>query len=116
MKVQPPVFPELSQRRTEGSCHSGETQSRAAAPPDGEEPREAVHLVRTAPGCLPREVFWACSTRRGRRGRPGHGGEIMLLAWECLGVLLEELENVAANTSWDTRNKLAENDHFMEKY
>ena len=55
------------------------------------------HLVRMPPGRLPGEVFWACPTGRRPRGRPRTRWRdyISRLAWERLGVLPEELVEVA---------------------
>ena len=49
------------------------------------------------PERVPREVFWACPSRRRPRGRPRtHWRDyISRLAWEHLGVSLEELVEVA---------------------
>jgi len=53
------------------------------------------------PGHLPLEVFWACPTGRRPRGRPRtHWRDyVSLLAWEHLGISLEELESVAGEMS-----------------
>ncbi|KAK3524925.1 hypothetical protein QTP86_011502 [Hemibagrus guttatus] len=49
------------------------------------------------PGRLPGEVFWACPTGKRPRGRPRTRWRdyVFQLAWECLGVPPEELEEVA---------------------
>ena len=54
------------------------------------------HLVRMPPGRLPGEVFRAVP-RVGDPGEdPGHAGEtVSRLAWECLGIPQEELDEVA---------------------
>ncbi|KAI3375665.1 hypothetical protein L3Q82_003973 [Scortum barcoo] len=55
------------------------------------------HLFRMPPGCLPREVFQACPTGRRPWGRPRTRWRdyVSRLAWERLGVPLEELEEVS---------------------
>ncbi|KAI3371761.1 hypothetical protein L3Q82_024310 [Scortum barcoo] len=55
------------------------------------------HLFRMPPGRLPREVFQACPTGRRPRGRPRTRWRdyVSRLAWERLGVPLEELEEVS---------------------
>uniref|UniRef100_A0A3B4BI15 Ethanolamine kinase n=1 Tax=Periophthalmus magnuspinnatus TaxID=409849 RepID=A0A3B4BI15_9GOBI len=55
------------------------------------------HLLRMPPGRLPREVFWACPTGRRPRGRPRTRWRdyVSRLAWERLGIPLEELEDVS---------------------
>ncbi|KAK3513052.1 hypothetical protein QTP70_000210 [Hemibagrus guttatus] len=55
------------------------------------------HLFRMPPGRLPGEVFRACPTGNRPRGRPRTCWRdyVFRLAWECLGVPLEELEEVA---------------------
>ncbi|KAI3369206.1 hypothetical protein L3Q82_007445 [Scortum barcoo] len=56
------------------------------------------HLFRMPPGLrLPREVFQACPTGRRPRGRPRTRWRdyVSQLAWERLGVPLEELEEVS---------------------
>ena len=54
-------------------------------------------LFRMPPGRLPREVFLACPARRRSWGRPRTrwGGYVTQLAWERLGILPEELEEVS---------------------
>ena len=58
------------------------------------------HLYWMPPGRLPREVFLACPTRRRPRGRPRTcwSDYVTQLAWERLGILLEELEEVSRET------------------
>ncbi|XP_054656606.1 uncharacterized protein LOC129194983 [Dunckerocampus dactyliophorus] len=51
------------------------------------------HLVRMPPGRLPGEVFRACPAGRRPRGRPRRD-YVSQLAWERLGVLTVELEEV----------------------
>ncbi|TWW71230.1 hypothetical protein D4764_17G0007130 [Takifugu flavidus] len=57
------------------------------------------HLAGMPSGHLPLEVFWTCPTRRRPRGRPRTRTRwrdyISRLAWEWLGVTLEELKEVA---------------------
>ncbi|KAK3514648.1 hypothetical protein QTP70_021558 [Hemibagrus guttatus] len=55
------------------------------------------HLFRMPPGRLPGEVFRACPTRKRPRGRPRTRWRdyVSRLAWECLGVPPEELEDVS---------------------
>ncbi|KAK3566589.1 hypothetical protein QTP86_001091 [Hemibagrus guttatus] len=55
------------------------------------------HLFRMPPGRLPGEVFRACPTGKRPRGRPRTRWRdyVFRLAWECLGVPPEELEEVA---------------------
>ncbi|KAK3544536.1 hypothetical protein QTP86_015589 [Hemibagrus guttatus] len=55
------------------------------------------HLFRMPPRCLPGEVFWACPTGKRPRGRHRTCWRdyVFRLAWECLGVPPEELEEVA---------------------
>ncbi|KAK3519769.1 hypothetical protein QTP70_003908 [Hemibagrus guttatus] len=55
------------------------------------------HLFRMPPGHLPGEVFRACPTRKRPQGRPRTRWRdyVSQLAWECLGVPLEELEEVS---------------------
>ncbi|KAK3531112.1 hypothetical protein QTP70_011064 [Hemibagrus guttatus] len=55
------------------------------------------HLFRMPPGCLPGEVFRACPTGKRPRGRPRTRWRdyVSRLAWECLGVPPEELEEVS---------------------
>ena len=55
------------------------------------------HLYRMPPGRLPREVFLACPTGRRPRGRPRTrwSDYVTRLAWERLGILPEELEEVS---------------------
>ena len=55
------------------------------------------HLVRMPPGRLPGEVFRACPTGRRPRGRPRTRWRdyVSQLAWERLGILPEELVEVA---------------------
>ncbi|KAI3367063.1 hypothetical protein L3Q82_009264, partial [Scortum barcoo] len=55
------------------------------------------HLFWMPPGRLPREVFQACPTGRRPRGRPRTRWRdyVSRLAWERLGVPLEELEEVS---------------------
>ena len=55
------------------------------------------HLFRMPPGRLPREVFLACPAGRRPRGRPRTrwSDYVTQLAWERLGILLEELEEVS---------------------
>ncbi|KAK3564684.1 hypothetical protein QTP86_024812, partial [Hemibagrus guttatus] len=55
------------------------------------------HLFRMPPGCLPGEVFRACPTGKRPRGRPRTRWRdyVSQLAWECLGVPPEELEEVS---------------------
>ncbi|KAK3551056.1 hypothetical protein QTP70_011498 [Hemibagrus guttatus] len=55
------------------------------------------HLFRMPPRRLPGEVFWACPTGKRPRGRPRTRWRnyVFRLAWECLGVPPEELEEVA---------------------
>ena len=55
------------------------------------------HLYRMPPGRLPWEVFLACPAGRRPRGRPRTrwSDYVTRLAWECLGVLPEELEEVS---------------------
>ncbi|KAK3534060.1 hypothetical protein QTP86_001191 [Hemibagrus guttatus] len=54
------------------------------------------HLFRMPPGRLPGEVFRACPTWKRPRGRPRTRWRdyVFRLAWECLGVPPEELEEV----------------------
>ena len=62
-----------------------------------------------APGCLPREVFGACPTGRRPRDRPRTRWRdyISQLAWERLGVLLEELVELAGKREvWASLHKL----------
>ncbi|KAK3560402.1 hypothetical protein QTP86_008477 [Hemibagrus guttatus] len=67
------------------------------------------HLFRMPPGCLPGEVFRACPTGKRPRGRPRTPWRdyVSRLAWECLGVPPEELEEVSgeregAGGNWAT--------------
>ena len=55
------------------------------------------HLFRMPPGRLPREVFLACPAGRRPRGRPRTrwSDYVAQLAWERLGILPEELEEVS---------------------
>ncbi|KAK3512519.1 hypothetical protein QTP70_015647, partial [Hemibagrus guttatus] len=55
------------------------------------------HLFRMPPGRLPGEVFRACPTGKRPRGRPRTRWRdyVSRLAWECLGVPPEELEEVS---------------------
>lgn len=55
------------------------------------------HLIRMPPGSLLFEVFLACTTGRRPRGRPRTCWRdyIIHLAWECLGIPQEELEDSA---------------------
>ena len=55
------------------------------------------HLYTCTPGHLPREVFLACPTGRRPRGRPRTcwSDYVIQLAWEYLGILPEELEEVS---------------------
>ncbi|KAK0156417.1 Craniofacial development protein 2 [Merluccius polli] len=55
------------------------------------------HLVRMPPGRLPGEVFRARPTGRRPRGRPRTRWRdyVSRLAWECLGIPQEELDEVA---------------------
>ncbi|KAK3533819.1 hypothetical protein QTP70_031294 [Hemibagrus guttatus] len=55
------------------------------------------HLFRMPPGRLPVEVFRACRTGKRPRGRPRTRWRdyVSRLAWECLGVTPEELEEVS---------------------
>ncbi|KAK3528884.1 hypothetical protein QTP70_012076 [Hemibagrus guttatus] len=55
------------------------------------------HLFHMPPGRLPGEVFRACPTGKRPRGRPRTRWRdyASRLAWECLGVPLEELEEVS---------------------
>ncbi|KAK3547561.1 hypothetical protein QTP86_024709 [Hemibagrus guttatus] len=55
------------------------------------------HLFRMPLGRLPGEVFRACPTGKRPRGRPKTRWRdyVSRLAWECLGVPLEELEEVS---------------------
>ncbi|KAK3561115.1 hypothetical protein QTP86_028310, partial [Hemibagrus guttatus] len=55
------------------------------------------HLFRMPLGCLPGEVLWACPTGKRPRGRPRTRWRdyVSRLAWERLGVPLEELEEVS---------------------
>ncbi|KAK3556679.1 hypothetical protein QTP70_013061 [Hemibagrus guttatus] len=55
------------------------------------------HLFRMPPGRLPGEVFRACPTGKRPRGRPRTCWRdyVSRLAWECLGVPPEELEDVS---------------------
>uniref|UniRef100_A0A672GTN4 Reverse transcriptase domain-containing protein n=4 Tax=Salarias fasciatus TaxID=181472 RepID=A0A672GTN4_SALFA len=57
------------------------------------------HLFRMPPGRLPREVFRACPTGRRPRGRPRTRWRdyVSRLAWERLGILPEELEEVSGD-------------------
>ena len=55
--------------------------------------RRLGHLVRMPPGRLPGEVFRARPT--GRRPRTRWRDYVSRLAWERLGVPLEELDEVA---------------------
>uniref|UniRef100_A0A3B3BDQ3 Cadherin domain-containing protein n=1 Tax=Oryzias melastigma TaxID=30732 RepID=A0A3B3BDQ3_ORYME len=54
------------------------------------------HLIQMPPGRLPGEVFRACPTGRRPRGRPRTRWRdyVSRLAWKCLGVPPEELEEV----------------------
>ncbi|TWW69469.1 hypothetical protein D4764_18G0002750 [Takifugu flavidus] len=55
------------------------------------------HLVRLPPGCLPGEVFRACSSGRRPPGRPRTRWRdyVSRLVWERLGIPPDELEEVA---------------------
>ncbi|XP_061663464.1 mitogen-activated protein kinase 11 isoform X2 [Syngnathoides biaculeatus] len=55
------------------------------------------HLIRMPPGRLPGEVFHECPTGKRPRGRPRTRWRdyVSRLAWECLGIPPEELEEVA---------------------
>ncbi|TWW74298.1 hypothetical protein D4764_14G0002990 [Takifugu flavidus] len=55
------------------------------------------HLVRMPPGCLPGEVFRACSSSRRPPGRPRTRWRdyVSRLVWERLGIPPDELEKVA---------------------
>ena len=55
------------------------------------------HLCRMPPGHLPWEVFLACPTGRRPQGKPrtGWSDYVTRLAWERLGILPEELEEVS---------------------
>ena len=55
------------------------------------------HLYQMPPGRLPWEVFLACPAGRRPRGRPRTrwSDYVTQLAWECLGILPEELEEVS---------------------
>jgi len=67
------------------------------------------HLVRMPPGRLPGEVFWARLTGRRPRGKPRTCWRdyVFRLAWECLGVPPEELEEVAGDRDvWASLLKL----------
>ena len=88
----------LSFRDTgEKFSNSGRTQRRVAAPSHGEELIVADHLVRMTPGHLLGQVCWECPIRRRSRGRPrAHWrDDIYRLTWEHLGVLKEEMKEVA---------------------
>ncbi|KAK3516029.1 hypothetical protein QTP70_001869 [Hemibagrus guttatus] len=64
------------------------------------------HLFRMPPGRLPGEVSRACPTGKRPRGRPRTRWRdyVFRLAWECLGVPPEELEEVARERE-EERNK-----------
>nr|XP_061826649.1 uncharacterized protein LOC133613269 [Nerophis lumbriciformis] len=67
------------------------------------------HLVRMPPERLPREVFRARPTGRRPRGRPRTRWEDYLsrLAWECLGIPQEELDEVAGEREvWASLHRL----------
>ncbi|TWW76551.1 hypothetical protein D4764_13G0012130 [Takifugu flavidus] len=67
------------------------------------------HLARMPCGRLPLEVFWTCPTRRRPRGWPRTRWRdyISCLAWERLGVPLEELMKVAGERAvWASLLKL----------
>ncbi|KAK3507252.1 hypothetical protein QTP70_012159 [Hemibagrus guttatus] len=55
------------------------------------------HLFRMPPGRLPGEAFRACPTGKRPRGRPRTRWRdyVSRLAWECLGVPPEELEEMS---------------------
>ncbi|KAK3558103.1 hypothetical protein QTP86_009892 [Hemibagrus guttatus] len=55
------------------------------------------NLFQMPPGCLPGEVFQACPTGKRPRGRPRTlwRDYVSQLAWERLGIPLEELEEVS---------------------
>ena len=55
------------------------------------------HLCRMPPGRLPQEVFLACPTGRRPQGRPRRrwGDYVAPLAWERIGILPEETEEVS---------------------
>ena len=88
---------ESTQPKAQGEelCHPGGARSRATAPHHREEPAE-VAWASDAPGRLPREVFLACPAGRRPRGRPRTrwSDYVTQLAWEHLGILPEELEEV----------------------
>ncbi|KAK3573226.1 hypothetical protein QTP86_015140, partial [Hemibagrus guttatus] len=62
------------------------------------------HLFRMPPGRLPGEVFRACPTGKRPWGRPRTCWRdyVSRLAWECLGVPLEELEEVSGERELPT--------------
>ncbi|XP_055016887.1 AP-5 complex subunit sigma-1 isoform X2 [Boleophthalmus pectinirostris] len=67
------------------------------------------HLFRMPPGRLPQEVFWACPTGRRPRGRPRTRWRdyVSRLAWERLGIPLEELEDVCVEREvWEALLRL----------
>ena len=89
--------------QVEELCHLGGAQSRAAAPPHQEEPAEVARSsVSDTSWMLPQEGFLAYPTGRRPQGRPRtHRSDtlewraVTQLAWECLGTLPEELEEVS---------------------
>ncbi|KAK3565485.1 hypothetical protein QTP86_010744 [Hemibagrus guttatus] len=65
------------------------------------------HLFRMPSGRLPEEVFRACPTGKSPRGRPRtHWRDyVSRLAWECLGVPPEELEEVSGERERNREKK-----------
>ncbi|TWW76618.1 hypothetical protein D4764_12G0000080 [Takifugu flavidus] len=67
------------------------------------------HLVRMPPGRLPGEVFRACPSGKRPPGRPRTRWRdyVSRLAWECLGIPPDELEEVAGEREvWDSLLRL----------
>lgn len=68
---------------------------RDASPAHLKEPSEvAQHLYQMSPGCLPQEVFWSWEETMGKV-QDTLEWYVTRLAWECLGILPKEQEELS---------------------